>query len=301
VAMVCPPEDEEVGRFISVAGFLGEIDLGSPDLLSVSAKDHTVLMEDLGGDSLYSLVQNQGFGSESVTTAYRQTVDRLNEIQAATDQAMTECSEAVDRQLDYESLRWETDYFRDRFLVGHLGQDPAGLGPLEDEFHALAEVVAAQPRVLIHRDFQSQNILVTKGSIRLVDFQGMRLGPVAYDLASLVFDPYVAMPSPFRIELVEQFATGINTGETAQEIRAMVLAAGLQRVMQALGAYGFLGHVKGKKEFLDHIPAGLAVLREILGGLGEVALGEAKEAGRMVPGSMPVLERILFHVHDDCH
>ena len=63
--------------------------------------------------------------------------------------------------------------------------------------------------------------------------------------------------------------------------------------MQALGAYGFLGHVKGKRSFLDHIPAGLAVLREILSELVEAPPGEKKSAGRWLPGSMPLLERLL--------
>lgn len=291
VAMVSPPKDEEFGRFLSVADFLGKLDLGSPEILSVSKSEYTVLMEDLGPGSLYFLVQGLGFGSEKIRAAYRRSVDRLVSLQAATVRAMTECPAAVDRRLDYDALRWETGYFRDRFLVGHLGLDPASLGPLDDEFHALAVAVAAQPQVLIHRDFQSQNILVADGRIRLVDFQGMRLGPLGYDLASLVFDPYVAMPTKFREELVERFFTGMESDQSLGDIRAMVLAAGLQRIMQALGAYGFLGHVKGKPSFLDHIPAGVVGLREILGVVGNVARGETE--GRWLPGCMSLVERLL--------
>ena len=152
--------------------------------------------------------------------------------------------------------------------------------------------MAAQPQVLIHRDFQSQNISGRDGRIRLVDFQGMRLGPLGYDLASLVLDPYVAMPTQFRDELVERFVTGMRPATIPRpDIRAMALAAGLQRIMQALGAYGFLGHVKGKTSFLDHIPAGLAVLREILGVVGNVARGETE--GRWLPGCMSLVERLL--------
>lgn len=293
VAMVSPPGDEEFGRFLSVAGFLGDLDLGSPEILSASASENTVLMEDLGPGSLYFLVQGLGFGSEKIRAAYRRTVDRLVAIQAATVRAMIECSAAVDRQLDYDSLRWETGYFRDRFLVGHLGLDPGSLGPLDDEFHALAKEVAAQPQVLIHRDFQSQNILVTDGRIRLVDFQGMRLGPLGYDLASLVFDPYVALPSPFRDELLGQYFNGIETDFSLREIRAMVLGAGLQRIMQALGAYCFLGHVKGKKSFLDYIPAGLAVLRGTLVELEEATGRDMGAATPWLPGPLPRLQRLL--------
>ncbi len=293
VAMTSPPQDEEFGRFISIAGWLGGLDLGSPAVLSVSDQDHTVLMEDLGGESLYSLVRREGFGSARVADAYRRTVDRLVGIQAATPEAMTECHAAVDRSLDYDALRWETAYFKDHFLVGDLDMDPADLGQLEPEFHALAALVAAQPQVLIHRDFQSQNIIVAGERIRLVDFQGMRLGPLAYDLASLAFDPYVSLPAALSSELVERFATRGEFQATVQEIQAMVLAAGLQRVMQALGAYGFLGHVKGKREFLAFIPAGRVVLRELLGKLGENAGRPPGPGGNWLPASMPKLARLL--------
>ena len=111
-------------RFLSVADFLGQLDLGSPDILSVSESEHTVLMEDLGPGSLYFLVQGLGFGSEKIRAAYRRSVDRLVGIQTATVRAMTECPAAVDRRLDYDALRWETGYFRDRFLIGHLGLEP---------------------------------------------------------------------------------------------------------------------------------------------------------------------------------
>ena len=296
VAMISPPEDGEFERFIEIAGFLENQNLGGPALLSVSTADHTVLMEDLGPDCLFSLVQSEGLESEPVANAYRLAVDHLMELQSATEPARSQCPFAVDRCLDYDALRWETDYFREHFLAGHLGLKPADLKVLDAEFHALAEKVAAQPQVLIHRDFQSQNIHLKDGRVRLVDFQGMRLGPLTYDLVSLLLDPYVCLPAELRAELLDRFTEAVVAGgpagsPSAADILAMALSAGLQRIMQALGAYGFLGHVKGKRSFLDHIPAGLAVLREILGELGEETSGEP--AGRWVPGSMPMLERIL--------
>ena len=298
VAMVSPPQDEEFNRFTEIAGFLERRNLGGPALLSVAEADHTVLMEDLGPTSLFSLVQSEGFEKARIADAYRRAVDRLLDLQKATEQARSECSCAVDRCLDYDSLRWETDYFKEHFLAGHLGLKPSDLQELDGEFHDLAEKVAAQPRVLIHRDFQSQNIHLQGDRIRLVDFQGMRLGPLTYDLMSLLLDPYVAMPEGFRAELLDRFATavvaaGSAAAFSAADIRAMALAAGLQRVMQAQGAYGFLGHVKDKQSFLDHIPAGLAVLREILGEIGDSAAGKPEIESRWLPGSMPVLERFL--------
>jgi len=295
VAMISSPEDEEFDRLTAIADFLVNRNLGGPSLLSVAEAERAVLMEDLGPDSLFSLVQNEGLESESVAEAYRLTVDHLLDMQAATDAARSKCPLAVDRCLDYEALRWETDYFREHFLAGHLGLNLTDLAELDGEFQALAETVAAQPRVLIHRDFQSQNIHLQDGHVRLVDFQGMRLGPLTYDLMSLLLDPYVALDAGLRAGFLNRFAAAAASAGafTGEDIRAMALAAGLQRIMQALGAYGFLGRVKGKRVFLDYIPAGLAVLREILGELGDSASGKPEVANHWRPGSMPVLERVL--------
>ena len=263
VAMHSPPGDDEFERFLAVAGFLAKHDLGPARILSVDGPARTVLMEDLGTDTLHTLAQ-----TADAAKHYEQVVDHLLALQAVTAEADAECPLAVDRTLDLAQLRWETSYFRERFLQGHLGLENAVLEGLDEEFAALAASVADQPRVLLHRDFQSQNILIQDGQVRLVDFQGLRLGPLTYDLASLVWDPYVDIPAELRQHLVTRFAAGCPQAEP-DLIRTMTVQAGLQRVMQALGAYGYLGHVKGKAEFLAHIPAALGNLELLLADLGK--------------------------------
>jgi aminoglycoside/choline kinase family phosphotransferase len=163
-------------------------------------------------------------------------------------------------------LAWETAYFREHHLQGQLGLAPADLAPLDTEFAALNAAVAAQPRVLIHRDFQSRNILWQRGRVRLVDVQGMRLGPLGYDLASLVWDPYVDLDAALREALVVRFAAAVapSHGLSVGAVETMVRLAALQRLMQALGAYGCLGTVRGKPGFLAHVPRGVDHLRQVL-------------------------------------
>jgi len=120
-----------------------------------------------------------------------------------------------------------------------------------------------------------------------VDIQGLRLGPVGYDIMSLVWDPYVDLPHELREELVERFAS--RCGVDSPDIRDMVLAAGLQRLMQALGAYGFLGHVKGKQEFLGHIPRGINNLRMLLDQAGTQCSGTSL----WLPKSMELLRKLV--------
>jgi mannose-1-phosphate guanylyltransferase len=272
--------DDEFIYQINIGRFLHRHDLGTAAILSVDEPNQTLLMEDLGQASLLFLSQNPGTPAHLLADRYRQVVDHLLRLQAFTETARAECPSAVARCLDHEVLLWETAYFRERFLHGHLGLKEKDTQHLVTELEALAHCVANQPQVLLHRDFQSQNIHFQGGKVRLVDIQGMRLGPLGYDIMSLVWDPYVDLPAELREELLGRFAAGC--GEDVDDVRVMALAAGLQRLMQALGAYGFLGHVKGKPEFLKHIPQGVKNLRMLL-----------DEAGSQCGGASPWLPESL--------
>jgi aminoglycoside/choline kinase family phosphotransferase len=290
VAMQCPDQDgqaDEFRRHRSIGDFLHQCDLGSAEILAADEQEKTMLMEDLGQASLFFLARNPGTPAQLLAARYRQVVDHLLRLQAFTDNARAECPLAVDRTLGFDDFLWETNYFRERFLIGHLGFTEENTRGLIPEFEALAHCVANQPLVLLHRDFQSQNIHFQNGKVRLVDFQGMRLGPVGYDIMSLVMDPYVNLPGPLQEELLDRFAEGC--GFDAAEVRIMALAAGMQRLMQALGAYGYLGHVKGKTTFLEHIPRGWANLVRLF---GQSHMSSGKKSPWM-PDSMPRLRSLL--------
>lgn len=150
----------------------------------------------------------------------------------------------------------ELEYFRERFLNGCLGLE---IGPddLRHDFERLAEAAGDASRShVIHRDFQSRNIMVRAQALRLIDFQGMRFGPPAYDLASVLIDPYVAIPHGLERRLVVLYWTKAGR-ELACSFRHFVesyRAVRLCRNFQILGAYGYLGVVKGKRQFLRYIP-----------------------------------------------
>ena len=135
------------------------------------------------------------------------------------------------------------------------------------ELEEIAHDLAARPRVLVHRDFQSQNIIIRNGQAHLIDFQGMRPGLAEYDLASLLFDPYVTFSRAKCEELLSDYEEKRRASchPVAEDFRVVFRLCGIQRLMQALGAYGFLGLVKGNKAFLDHIPAALDSLRALVG------------------------------------
>jgi N-acetylmuramate 1-kinase len=122
------------------------------------------------------------------------------------------------------------------------------------------------PRVLVHRDFQSQNIIMRNGQAHLIDFQGMRPGLAEYDLASLLYDPYVDLTEAERAELITYYREQqVKKGLTIDsDFDSRLRLCAMQRLMQALGAYGFLGLVKGHKHFLKYVPAAMESLCSIV-------------------------------------
>ena len=136
-----------------------------------------------------------------------------------------------------------------------------GLTHWRAELCGLAERLASGKRCLVHRDMQSQNVMIYREEPFLIDFQGMRFGSRFYDLGSLLCDPYVSFTDAERMELLS-FYYGLSHAEPAWgEFTESFWQASAQRLMQALGAYGFLGIKKGLQGYLAHIPAALRNLR----------------------------------------
>jgi len=177
-------------------------------------------------------------------------------------------------EFDAALYRWEQNYFFENCLGRFFGVAPEELSELAslDSLGQIAEELAQRPRVLVHRDFQSQNIIIRNGQAHLIDFQGMRPGLAEYDLASLLFDPYVNFSRAECEELLTDYELKRAAAgkAVASDSRNIFRLCGIQRLMQALGAYGFLGLVKGNKTFLDYIPAALDSLRGLVSEIPEL-------------------------------
>jgi hypothetical protein len=164
--------------------------------------------------------------------------------------------------------RWEQKYFFQNCLGRYFSvseskrKELAALPSLRE----IAKHLASLPRVLVHRDFQSQNIIIQNGQANLIDFQGMRPGLAEYDLASLLYDPYVELTEAERAELIAYYrGRQLENGVTIDgNLDLKLRLCAMQRLMQALGAYGFLGLVKGHKHFLQYVPNALRSLRAVV-------------------------------------
>jgi len=159
----------------------------------------------------------------------------------------------------------ESGYFLRAFWKGLLGQEePSGL---QEEFDFLAEKAAAIPAgFFLHRDFQSRNIMIYQNKPCFIDFQGGRLGPLGYDLASLLIDPYVALPDDFQIELLEAYLDELEkliTVDRRKFIEEYLLLA-LHRNLQIVGAFSFLSTERKKVFFRQYIEPALVSLNKLL-------------------------------------
>jgi len=266
VLMQCVHDDQDFHRHIEYTRFFKKHSIPVPEMIDVETDKRSALFEDLGDMTLYSWLKCPR-EQEHIEKMYRKVIDVLILIHTIATKHVSECPLLENRVFDYKHLRWETGYFIERFVEGVRNINVDILATLNDEFHRLALKVNSFPKTVVHRDFQSQNIMITKGETpRLVDYQGARIGPPAYDVVSILWDPYYYLKNDVRQRLLNYYVSMMKErpGEkfSERDFIKTLLPCRLQRHMQALGAYGFLSAIKGKKYFLKHVPEGLRLLKE---------------------------------------
>jgi aminoglycoside/choline kinase family phosphotransferase len=163
-------------------------------------------------------------------------------------------------------LARESGYFLEAYCRQLLGVDGIGVA-LEGEFSELADLAASSPpEYFLHRDFQSRNLMIKDDRLRVLDFQGGRRGPLGYDLASLLIDPYVSLPDRLINKLLSRYQEVVAdlTGLDMTGFSESYYWLSLQRNLQILGAFAFLYKVKGKAFFRDYLSPATANLIKIL-------------------------------------
>ncbi|HPP06862.1 MAG TPA: phosphotransferase [Syntrophorhabdaceae bacterium] len=164
---------------------------------------------------------------------------------------------------DASLYAWEHNYFLEQFVKNVCGIEYRKIVDegLNKEFGELIEKLLNSNQSLIHRDLQSQNIMVKDGVPYFIDFQGMRIGSPFYDLASILNDPYVVFSDIEREYLLEFYHNQIQKNKDLETFKLLFWCASCQRLMQALGAYGYLGYKRGIEGFIKYIPSGIERLK----------------------------------------
>ncbi len=258
-------EHEENRHYVQIAKFLDAHGIRVPKIYFHDPAEGLVWIEDLGESDLYSYRRENWLVRRAF---YDSALDQIATLHSLPESTCVETKEYLPAEFNASLYVWEQNYFFENCLGRHFGVDDGKLASLATlpALNQIAEQLASLPRVLVHRDFQSQNIIIRNGQAYLIDFQGMRPGLAEYDLASLLYDPYVDLTEAERAELIAYYREEqIKNGTTVNgEFDSKLRLCAMQRLMQALGAYGFLGLVKGHKHFLKHLPAAMKLLRSIV-------------------------------------
>jgi len=248
ILMDAPPELEDSRPYVDVAERLLAAGVNVPAILAADPDQGFLLLDDLG-DDLY-LAQIDDHNADAL---YGDAIEALVSMQSR-----TRCDGLPD--YDEALLRREMRLFPDWLLERHLGLETAAAeADLTTTFDALVEAALEQPRVFVHRDYHSRNLMRTRdNNPGILDFQDAVVGPVTYDLVSLLRDCYVAWPATRIEQWIAQYrrraaGAGLETGD-ADTFRRWFDLMGVQRHLKASGIFARLYHRDGKPGYLDDIP-----------------------------------------------
>lgn len=246
---------EENSYWAGINKFLAGLEISVPRIIAQDLRQHFILMEDLGDIDLWS---QSALSWDKRRIYYYQVLTQIRQLHTF---EFTKIPSNLKLTEGYgpKLYRWEHDYFLENLVqeVCKLKLSPSLLKDLNKELDGLIIRLQNIEPCLIHRDLQSQNIMIKNDKPVLIDFQGMRLGNFFYDLGSLICDPYVSFTTEERNKLINFYYELTNPDYSRDNFINYFWEASVQRLMQALGAYGFLGLKKNKPDFLKHVYNGI--------------------------------------------
>jgi len=257
----------EANSAYKIGNYLYQKTLPVPEILGWDEETGLIIFEDCGDMRLHDLVlqdRSQGeakIGDETKRT-YFELVTQLcqMQIQGAEGFDISWCYDTpyYDREI---MINREAEYYHKAFLCGLLGKEP--VCGLAEEFEDIAENAGnGFNDYFLHRDFQSRNIMIKSGGIRVIDFQGGRIGPLGYDLASLLMDPYTSLDESLKEDLFDHYRSELAKyiSYNDSDFKKQYDYLSLLRNLQIVGAFSFLYKNRGKPFFKIFI---LPALKEL--------------------------------------
>ena len=274
VLMVWEPfVDDNQYPFLSVRNHFEKAGVQVPQVIAKSPNLGLVLLEDLGDLTLerkYWENQNQRLA----IPYYKLAIDELLKIHYKAT-PMKNSSTAFKMSFDTEKLLWEMNYAREHLLKGLCqikfseSEDKA----LTEVFHNVCQYLSDQDRYVCHRDYHSRNLMLKLGKMRVIDFQDARLGPIQYDLVSLLRDSYVNLDTEIADELIRYYLDGrVEMGErrlSLAEFYEVYEMQTIQRCFKACGSFASFLMLRQDKRYLKYLPPTLKTVRRTLAGRPE--------------------------------
>src|SRR6476620_4103280 len=233
-ALHAEPFDADRLPFVCVAGLFEAMRLPVPRILDRAGDLGILVLDDLGDVTLQAHVGAAPAAEHS--RLYRQAVSFIEIMQRRGAELASSDYTPYSIAFDVEKLLWELEFFTKHFLEASGGAviPPPAREALTGEWRALASDLAAEPRVLCHRDYHSRNLMLHGGALHIIDFQDARLGPDTYDMVSLLRDSYVDITDRQLDDLVAYFLA-LKGIQDEPEFRRRFDLMALQRTLKAIG------------------------------------------------------------------
>jgi N-acetylmuramate 1-kinase len=261
------PAAIEFGKlpFVNVAKLFSAMPVPVPGIVDYSDELGIIALQDLGDVTLQA---HLGAASPQQHEAlYRQAVSFIDTLQRRGAELASAKYVPYSIAFDVEKLSWELQFFTKHFLEAYRGAQltAAQREALAAEYSSIVEELAAEPRVLCHRDYHSRNLMLHEGSLYIIDFQDARLGPDTYDLVSLLRDSYVDFTEALVDSLIAFFLAlrdgRLTTRSNPGEFRRRFDLMALQRNLKALGTFGFQTTARQNTVYIQYIPRTLKFAR----------------------------------------
>lgn len=269
IVMDAPPPQEDCRPFIHVSGLLAQANLNVPTILAQDLDRGFLLLSDLGEQTYYQAIQ-AGLDDARLQKLYRDAIAALVRMQHAGTQGLP--------QYDAARLSQELAVFPEWYAQRHcqVQLTEAEQSVLHSSFAALIHDNTNQPSVLVHRDFHSPNLMVCAGDQNpgIIDYQDALVGPLSYDIASLVMDARSTWEEPQQLDWAIRYWEAARAAELPvpadfADFHRAYEWMGLQRNLRILGVFCRLSYRDGKHHYLDHIPRVNAYVRQVAGRYGE--------------------------------
>lgn len=268
IAMDAPPDKEDSRPFVHVAGLLRTARVHAPECLEADLEAGFLLLEDLGRRTYLAELEREPALADGL---YRDAIQALVRMQAGLP-GPARALPAYDGALLDREMALFTEWLLHRHLG--LGPDSAVYRAARQAFDWIREQALSQPRVFVHRDYHSRNLMRTDSdNPGVLDFQDAVYGPVTYDLVSLLRDCYVAWPAArvraWALEYRELAAgRGLDVGRDEAQFLAWFDVMGIQRHLKASGIFARLWYRDGKPGYLPEVPRTLEYIRTVAPGYG---------------------------------
>jgi len=260
IVMDAPPEKEDTRQFITISALLARLGLHVPQVLEKDSHRGFLLLTDLGSRQYLGELNDS-----SATQLYSDALQSLILLQLCPVAGLQQIP-----QYDQVLLQTEMALFRDWYLkrLLNISLTCEQQKILEKAFAFLVSAALEQPRVLVHRDYHSRNLMVSHPNPGVLDFQDAVVGPVSYDLVSLLRDCYIAWPHKRVEEWVIQYHRSAVQAGILQHVDVALLLRwfelmGVQRHLKAIGIFSRLNIRDGKPGYLNDIPRTLRYLKQV--------------------------------------